>query len=195
MQNKDTLDAAAAGEAEGKGLKFDEGKLPMSLIDPIFLEGLARVLAFGAKKYSAHNWRKGIAYSRVLDALIRHTQEMVKGNDIDPETGELHAFHAGCCLMFIGNFQMTGQTELDDRCKEGKPSAPLPVGGINIADKPTYHIEKWFVGFGDRLNGCIKNHPTIPPDQLATTSRIMLHDQTNGIVETRNSFYILGTPF
>lgn len=56
-----------------KSTKFDEGKAPMTLVDPAFTEGLARVLGFGAAKYGVGNWRTtGLAFTRVLDAMHRH---------------------------------------------------------------------------------------------------------------------------
>ena len=104
---------------ELKGTKHDQGKPPIELISPWFLEGVARVLGFGAKKYSAHNWRGGLEYSRVLGAIGRHFLEILKGNDVDPETGELHIDHLGCEAMFLSE-QMHRGTGLDDRYKPSK---------------------------------------------------------------------------
>lgn len=97
------------------GLKFDADKLRLDLIDPYFKEGLAAVLTFGAQKYAAHNWRKGIVYSRLLGALQRHVTAIERGEDTDPETGLLHAYHATCCLMFLSSFQRQKRKDLDDR--------------------------------------------------------------------------------
>jgi hypothetical protein len=76
---------------------------------------LARVLTFGAKKYAAHNWRKGIVYSRLFDALQRHLWAWWSGEEIDPESGESHLDHAACCLMFLRELSL--RPELDDRYK------------------------------------------------------------------------------
>ena len=38
------------------GTKFDECKPRMGLVAPEFVEGVARVLTFGADKYGAYNW-------------------------------------------------------------------------------------------------------------------------------------------
>jgi hypothetical protein len=46
-----------------EAVKADQGKAPMSLLDRKWLEVAAQVLAFGAKKYAAHNWRKGMIHS------------------------------------------------------------------------------------------------------------------------------------
>lgn len=96
------------------GQKFDSGKPPMDLLDRHALEEIARVLAFGANKYDAHNWRSGIRYSRLIAALLRHVHAFNDGDDVDPETGISHIAHAGCCVMFLLWMQKY-RTDLDDR--------------------------------------------------------------------------------
>lgn len=98
------------------GLKYDSGKLPLDLLDPVALEGLAAVLQFGANKYEAHNWRKGISQSRLIGAALRHLFAVMKGEDTDPESGLPHVDHLGCCWMFLSNMQKT-RPDLDDRYK------------------------------------------------------------------------------
>jgi hypothetical protein len=102
-----------------QGLKFDQDKPRMDLLDAKALEGLARVLTFGAHKYAAHNWRTGLHYSRVISALLRHLNAVQQGQDIDPESNLPHIDHIGCCWMFLSNY-MKGDlaTTLDDRWKE-----------------------------------------------------------------------------
>jgi hypothetical protein len=98
------------------GLKFDSDKPPMALLEPEWLEGVSRVLGFGAKKYAAHNWRKGMAITRLIGASLRHTFAFLKGEDVDPESGEGHLYHASCCLMFA-SWLIQHKPELDDRFK------------------------------------------------------------------------------
>jgi len=105
------------------GTKHDNGKPMMGLISGAFLTGLATVLTFGAKKYAAHNWRKGLAYSRVYDALQRHLVAYWAGEDMDPETGLSHLDHAACELMFLREFSET-RKDLDDRYKKEAPALP-----------------------------------------------------------------------
>lgn len=88
----------------------------MDLISGIFLTGLARVLTFGAQKYAAHNWRKGIVYSRLFASLMRHLWAWWGGEELDPESGESHLDHASCCLMFLRELSVT-RKDLDDRYK------------------------------------------------------------------------------
>lgn len=98
------------------GIKHDGEKPDMSLISPMWIEGVARILTFGKRKYAAHNWRKGLHMSRLLSAALRHIFAFLRGEDLDPETGESHLYHASCCLMFAAEtFEM--RKEFDDRWK------------------------------------------------------------------------------
>jgi hypothetical protein len=98
------------------GVKHDQDKPRMELLDPLALEGLAAVLTFGAKKYAAHNWRGGIAYSRLTAALLRHVFAILRGEYIDPESGLPHIDHVGCCWMFLSNMMKTRE-DLNDLYK------------------------------------------------------------------------------
>jgi len=99
-----------------EGVKHDQEKPRIDLIDCEFAEGMGRVLAFGSKKYAAHNWRKGLHYSRLIRAGLGHIFRFAKGETLDPETGESHLLHAACCVMFL--FWMSEhRKDLDDRYK------------------------------------------------------------------------------
>lgn len=101
------------------GTKYDQDKPGVHLLDPLALEGIARVLDFGARKYAAHNWRGGISYSRLIGAALRHTFAILRGEDVDPESGLPHVDHLGCCWMFLSNMMKT-RPDMDDRYKEPK---------------------------------------------------------------------------
>ena len=105
--------------SENKGFKKDSGKPRPALMGVNAMMGLSRVMAFGAKKYSDDNWRSGMSYKRVADALLRHVIAFLGGEDVDPETGELHMDHAMCNAMFLSEYQHTG-TGQDDRYKYTK---------------------------------------------------------------------------
>ncbi len=83
-----------------EGTKYDEGKAPMDLIPYESLEEIARVLAFGEKKYTAGNWTKGIEMRRLLSAALRHIGQFNSGVDLDEETQTLHIANAACNLIF-----------------------------------------------------------------------------------------------
>jgi hypothetical protein len=101
------------------GVKHDQEKSDMSLLSAIAMVKIAQVMTFGKKKYSAHNWRGGIVYSRLLAAALRHLFAYLGGESKDPETGLSHLAHAACCIMMLLEFEDT-RTDLDDRYKEIK---------------------------------------------------------------------------
>lgn len=101
------------------GIKHDLGKPPLDLLSTKALVEVARVLEFGKAKYSAHNWRGGLAFSRVIGAALRHITAFNDGQDVDTETGLSHIAHASCCLMFLLEYIQT-HPELDDRYKKGE---------------------------------------------------------------------------
>lgn len=96
---REVLIAETAAPMEGR--KDDGGKAPYHLLAPEMLEATALVLGFGAKKYSARNWEKGMHWSRPFGALMRHMWAWWRGEACDPETGYSHLWHASCCLMFL----------------------------------------------------------------------------------------------
>lgn len=109
-----------------EGKKFDGGKPPLTLISRRANDQEALVLAFGKQKYDAWNWSKGIAWSRVLDAAMRHISAFADGEDTDSETGLSHLAHARCCMGFLLDYEKE-HPELDDRRPRTKPGALTPV--------------------------------------------------------------------
>lgn len=100
------------------GVKFDSEKVRFDLISVPALEGLARVLTYGASKYEAHNWRKGIEWHRLIRATLAHFTSFMRGEDMDPESGLPHIDHVMCNVMFLSEFAKTGNGT-DDRYEVG----------------------------------------------------------------------------
>ena len=89
----------------GKGVKADKGKPDYSLLELKLLEGMVRVLTFGAKKYARDNWKKvPEGRDRYFAALQRHLAAWQSGEITDPESGENHLDHALCNLYFLRFF-------------------------------------------------------------------------------------------
>lgn len=97
-----------------EALKFDGDKPRMELLPAGPLVEIARVLTFGAKKYEAHNWRRGFAWSRLYGAALRHLFAHLGGQDKDPETGLSHLAHLGCCVLFLLEHELQ-RLGVDDR--------------------------------------------------------------------------------
>lgn len=99
-----------------QGIRKDAGKTRLDLIDWAFVYHTADVLAFGAIKYAPNGWRKGMAWTRAIGSMLRHTIAYAMGQDLDPESGLSHLGHIGCNLMFLAAYRRDKGT-LDDRVK------------------------------------------------------------------------------
>lgn len=98
------------------GRKDDFGKSRYDLLPPELLDGVARVLTFGAGKYGERNWEKGMGWGRPFAALMRHMWAWWRGEAADPETGMSHLWHAGCCIAFLITYEQR-RIGIDDRAK------------------------------------------------------------------------------
>lgn len=107
------------------GQKYDQDKVRYDLITPEEEESWARVLTYGAHKYSGWQWTHGIEYSRLYGALRRHIAAWYAGEELDPESGLPHLAHAMCCLQFLMAMPRL-HPELDDRPSKVLPRAPQP---------------------------------------------------------------------
>lgn len=82
--------------------KHDVGKTRFELVDPYALEQLARVLTYGARKYSAGEWRGLENWAeRYHGALMRHLIAWQGGEQMDPESGLPHLSHVLCNAHFL----------------------------------------------------------------------------------------------
>lgn len=64
----------------------------------------ARVLDYGRRKYAAWNWAKGMPWASVIGCAGRHAVDALEGIERDAESGELHAGHFLCNLVFLRTF-------------------------------------------------------------------------------------------
>lgn len=88
------------------GRKDDQEKNRLDLIEPEFIEGVGKVLTFGADKYEPNNWQKvEDAEDRYYAAVLRHLMAWRKGEKTDSESGLSHLDHAACNIMFLQHFE------------------------------------------------------------------------------------------
>ena len=88
------------------GQKDDQDKNRLDLIEPEFIEGVGKVLTFGANKYEPNNWQKvEDAEDRYYAAALRHLMSWRKGEKTDPESGISHLYHVACNIMFLQHFE------------------------------------------------------------------------------------------
>jgi hypothetical protein len=88
---EDTEEVRVVSETGGaKGQKLAQ----LGGVDPLALIELARVAGHGAEKYDRYNYLRGYDWSLSFDAMMRHALAFWGGEDIDPESGEIHMAHA-----------------------------------------------------------------------------------------------------
>jgi hypothetical protein len=93
-----------------------DNKVRMDLLPPNALTKIAEVFTYGANKYEAWNWAKGLEYSRLYGALQRHLNDWYMSDSNDKETNKSHLAHAGCCIMMLLDLEEY-RKDLDDRPK------------------------------------------------------------------------------
>jgi hypothetical protein len=81
--------------------KYDNAKLRYELIPPSLNEAVAKVLTYGANKYSANNWQKVDNPDRYVAALYRHLEAWRAGEISDPESRISHLAHAATNIAFL----------------------------------------------------------------------------------------------
>ncbi len=83
--------------------KFDSGKLEYDMFPNSVLEGIIKVMMYGAytKGYEKNNWKKCEDTTRYYNAQRRHQEARMAGEYTDPESGLPHIFHELCNGVFI----------------------------------------------------------------------------------------------
>jgi hypothetical protein len=100
---------------DNQAVKFDLGKPQYDLVPWDALEEVVKVLNYGAQKYDPRNWEKGMDWSRMFAAGIRHDVEFwQKLHDIDQESGLPHLAHGICCRLFLLSYWLR-KVGKDDR--------------------------------------------------------------------------------
>lgn len=73
----------------GEGLRYNQGRIRVDLLPPFATEQMAKVITKGSEKYAPRNWEKGMPWTTVLASLKRHLLDWEKGEDVDPDDGQL----------------------------------------------------------------------------------------------------------
>jgi len=106
-------------------------KPQLQLIPACFSEELARVMQNGKEKYGERNWitGDGVTLQTYLGAILRHTNKIISGEDVDSESGLEHAAHIAASCAIILDAKKCGKLK-DDRilpkCYEiPNPGSPI----------------------------------------------------------------------
>ena len=112
-------------KSKKRAVRYNQNKPQLSYIldAPHAMEGMVRVLEFGAEKYSRGNWKTGFPLSTVIDSMMRHLMKYQNGEDLDlnkdgkadkDHSGLPHVDHIMCNAMFLSELART-KPEYDDR--------------------------------------------------------------------------------
>jgi len=80
--------------------RYNTGKLRWDLVDWEGIEEMLKVLEFGANKYAANNWQKGLHKKEILESTQRHLIKLFQDEEVDQESQLHHAGHIMCNMMF-----------------------------------------------------------------------------------------------
>jgi hypothetical protein len=101
---------------EVRGLRYNFDKLRYDLIPPLANREYAKVWTQALGKYPEGNWEKGMPWSEVIASALRHLEAIRLGEDIDAESGLLHAAHLQCNAAMLTEYYFTKQ-DYDNRKK------------------------------------------------------------------------------
>jgi len=97
------------GKPKRGDLKWDTGKLDYTLLEPLFLQEMAKIMTLGEKNHpkvgGEPSWRL-VEAEAYLKALLRHIQAYRLGERVDQEMGTKHLAHAAVNAMFVMYFDM-----------------------------------------------------------------------------------------
>lgn len=113
-------------------------KVRTDLFPPTALYGISTVFTYGAAKYDDWNWAKGLQYSRLYGALQRHLLSWYMGQDLDPETGFSHLWHAGCNIAMLIHTEMVYKTTANNK---GLDDRPKTYHSINMQEQWLYILK------------------------------------------------------
>lgn len=65
------------------------------------IEESTHVFTYGANKYAAWNWIKGMNWSVPLACAVRHSLKILEGEEIDEESGRKHLGHIVCNVFML----------------------------------------------------------------------------------------------
>jgi hypothetical protein len=129
-----------------EGIKHDQGKPDHSLLPPDALVDIIRVYELGVRKYGRDNWRRGLAYSRIFGAIMRHLWAWWKGEEINKEDDNLsHLAQAAWGCLTLLEYTRTAKYGLfDDRPVLDTVPVDLPLSQEEPYDfKRTISAEKY----------------------------------------------------
>lgn len=138
-----------------EGKKYDDGKIPLDLEPIEAIREVLRVLQYGKFKYDAHNWRKGMEWSRLYAAGKGHCENFWYTFEKDPENGLSHLAEGITNYLFLLSYSLLG-LGIDDRWKPPqkikRKLAKLLNRGRPLPKKAVKAMEEFKKKFGSHKN-------------------------------------------
>lgn len=123
MKEMPSRDSGAKRESIGTKLRTDLVPYELVLLAAIGLE-------YGAEKYGARNFEKGLNTSDLLMSIERHTRAMMDGEEMDEESGLPHIALLSSSIAMFSYSWMQGR--LQDDMREPK-NALRSIGDLSRA--------------------------------------------------------------
>lgn len=123
---------AIADAGENPKQRFGAQKVPVHLVPPAAIIGMAKALGEGAEKYQPFNWRSAkVRRMTYIGAAIRHLLADLDGEDVDPEStyGKTHIEGALGSLAVLQD-AIAGGFLVDDRPPKGPAPEMLRAPGF-----------------------------------------------------------------
>lgn len=100
-----------------EGVKYDQDKTRLDLLPFDALWEVGEVYTMGARKYADRNWEKGLKYSRVFGALLRHLWAWWGGEERAPDDKQRHLASVVWCALALLHFELWKERykDFDDR--------------------------------------------------------------------------------
>ena len=90
---------------DGKGLRFNSGKLNLSYCPLSTQIAVASVFAASSVenggKYPDNNWMRGMNWSTPIACAKRHLEAFISGEDLDPQSGVPHLWHVQANIAML----------------------------------------------------------------------------------------------
>jgi hypothetical protein len=127
-------------------MRFNEGKAELSYIltFPTAMEQLSSVMQYGAKKYARGNYLIGSNATEYVDSLLRHLQQMMKGEMNDQESGCPHSGHLLFNAAMLAEV-LSSQPEKNDLLNLAWVEDQVPVTMETLTSRvtsPDVHLDR-----------------------------------------------------
>ena len=94
------------------------------------IRDVAMIYTAGARKYEDRNWERGMDWTRLIGASLRHLNAYCYGEEIDVSTGSRHLACVAFCFIGLATYEEDlDYAEYDDRTK---------MGTLSVADQDRY---------------------------------------------------------